>query len=62
MGHKGFFMQEEMEFTRLIKQHGGIIYKITRLYTDDLASQKDLTKKSCIKYGRGSARSGETQK
>lgn len=35
-------MQKEETFINLIKQNEGIIYKITRIYTDNQESQKDL--------------------
>ncbi|WP_373519428.1 RNA polymerase sigma factor [Pricia sp.] len=46
-------MKEEQAFTKLIKQNGGIIYKITRLYTDDTESQKDLYQEIVYQLWKG---------
>ncbi len=35
-------MQKEDEFIQIIKQHEGVIFKITTLYTDNRDDQKDL--------------------
>lgn len=35
-------MQQEEEFVRVIKQHEGVIFKITTMYTDNRADQQDL--------------------
>jgi len=35
-------MQKEEEFVRIIKEHEGVIFKITSLYTDNRDDQKDL--------------------
>ena len=35
-------MQDKTTFVTLIKEHEGIIYKITRVYTDTQEDQKDL--------------------
>lgn len=35
-------MPNEAEFVRVIKEHEGIIFKITFMYTDDADDQKDL--------------------
>ena len=35
-------MQKEQEFVRIIKEHEGVIFKITSLYTDNRDDQKDL--------------------
>lgn len=35
-------MQDEEAFIKLIKQNEGIIFKITRIYTDNRENQKDL--------------------
>tara|TARA_R100000789_G_C2906330_1_gene121918 strand:- start:47 stop:529 length:483 start_codon:yes stop_codon:yes gene_type:complete len=35
-------MHQEKKFVRLIKENEGIIYKITRIYTNNEADQKDL--------------------
>jgi len=46
-------MQEENEFTALIKQNEGIIYKITRIYTDNRESQKDLYQEIVFQLWKG---------
>ena len=53
IGYKRFFMQDEQAFIQLIKQHEGIIYKITRLYTDDIYNQKDLYQKIVYQLWKG---------
>ncbi len=35
-------MSKEYEFTRIIKDHEGVIYKITTIYTNNQDDQKDL--------------------
>lgn len=35
-------MQKEEEFVRIIKEHEGVIFKITTMYTDNRDDQKDL--------------------
>ena len=35
-------MHKEQEFVRIIKQHEGVIFKITTMYTDNRDDQKDL--------------------
>ena len=35
-------MSREEAFTQIIKNHEGIIYKITRIYTDNTEEQSDL--------------------
>ena len=35
-------MQKEEKFVRIIKQHEGVIFKITTMYTDNRDDQKDL--------------------
>ncbi len=35
-------MPKEKEFVRIIKQHEGVIFKITTMYTDNRDDQKDL--------------------
>lgn len=35
-------MQKEEEFVRVIKEHEGVIFKITTMYTDNRDDQKDL--------------------
>lgn len=35
-------MQQQEAFVQLIKQHEGLIYKVTRLYADRLEDRKDL--------------------
>ena len=35
-------MQREEKFVRIIKQHEGVIFKITTMYTDNRDDQKDL--------------------
>ncbi len=35
-------MQKEEEFIRIIKEHEGVIFKITTMYTDNRDDQKDL--------------------
>ncbi len=35
-------MQKEQEFVRIIKQHEGVIFKITTMYTNNGDDQKDL--------------------
>ena len=35
-------MKDEQKFLGLIEQHKGILYKISRMYSDDEESQKDL--------------------
>jgi RNA polymerase sigma-70 factor (ECF subfamily) len=35
-------MQKEEAFTQIIKQHEGVIYKITKVYTNTIDDQKDL--------------------
>jgi RNA polymerase sigma-70 factor (ECF subfamily) len=35
-------MQDKTTFVAIIKEHEGIIYKITRVYTDTIEDQKDL--------------------
>ncbi|MBQ0733306.1 RNA polymerase sigma factor [Aquimarina celericrescens] len=35
-------MSKEYEFTRIIKDHEGVIYKITTVYTNNQDDQKDL--------------------
>jgi RNA polymerase sigma-70 factor (ECF subfamily) len=46
-------MQEEQAFIALIKQNEGIIYKITRIYTDNLESQKDLYQEIVYQLWKG---------
>jgi len=40
--NKIFFMSKEKEFTQIIKNHQGIIFKITTIYTNNREDQKDL--------------------
>ena len=35
-------MQKESEFTQIVKEHEGVIYKITSIYTDTHEDKKDL--------------------
>ncbi|MFS4491875.1 RNA polymerase sigma factor [Maribacter sp. 2308TA10-17] len=35
-------MQKEQKFVRVIKEHEGVIFKITTMYTDNRDDQKDL--------------------
>ncbi len=35
-------MSKELEFTRIIKDHQGVIFKITTVYTDNREDQEDL--------------------
>ena len=35
-------MQKESEFTQIVKEHEGVIYKITSIYTDTHEDRKDL--------------------
>ncbi len=46
-------MQEEEAFIQLIKQNEGIIYKITRLYTDSGDDQKDLYQEIVYQLWKG---------
>ena len=46
-------MNEDQVFTQLIKRHEGIIYKITRLYADDIDSQQDLYQEIVYQLWKG---------
>ncbi|QLE02589.1 RNA polymerase sigma factor [Galbibacter sp. BG1] len=46
-------MSQEEEFTATIKQHEGIIYKITRLYTQNLEDQQDLFQEIVYQLWKG---------
>lgn len=46
-------MDKEKAFTKIISDNEGIIYKITRLYTDNVADQKDLYQEIVFQLWKG---------